>query len=403
MKKNKKILFVLVLFGFLYGIFEATCFITLKILAKYKDIQYVPINDQTLSKSQQKVLDQIIEKKTTYFKFDPDVGWSIKRNSFEGSRFVRSNSQGLRSNVEYSFKKPSGKLRILSFGDSFVHGDGVRNDSTWQSFLENYSNIEALNFGVSGWGLDQAYLRYLRDGVKYESDIVLICFMSENINRHEMVYWPYYVHYLNRAEVKQILPKPRFRIKDGDLVLVNPVLKNLDDVRNFRNNPREYLVQMGKNDHYYQMSYTKQFFDFLPSVRLRKILFSDILKIGDDIIKKDGFYNENSESYKITTKVIDSFVAEVRSNGSLPIVIVFPEAKDIEAMRVGKPKKYEPLLSFLEDRKYPYIDVMESITTNMSNFSLNQIIRGHYSPITNKLVADEVLQYILKLISFNKR
>lgn len=403
MERNKKILFVVVLFGVLYGIFEASCLVTLKILDKYKDIQYAPINDRTLSKSQQEVLDRIIEKKTTYFKFDPDVGWNIKENSFEGSRFVRSNSQGLRSDVEYSFQKPFGKLRILSFGDSFVHGDGVKNDSTWQSFLEDYPNIEALNFGVSGWGLDQAYLRYLRDGVKYEADIVLICFMAENIRRHEMVYWPYYVHYLSRAEVKQVLPKPRFRIKDEKLVLVDPVLKNLNDVRKFRNDPQDYLLQMGKNDYYYQISYTKHFFDFLPSVRLRKIFFSDIFKVGDDIINKDGLYNEKSESYEITTKIIDSFIAEVRSKGSLPIVIVFPMSEDIENLRAGKPKRYEPLLKFLKNSNYHYIDIMDPITKHMSGLHLNKIIQGHYSPRTNKLVADEILQYVLKLISSLKR
>ena len=51
--------------------------------------------------------------------------------------------------------------------------------------MESYdSNMEVINFGVGGFGLDQAYLRYLEDGIQYKSHIVMIGFMSENIYRN---------------------------------------------------------------------------------------------------------------------------------------------------------------------------------------------------------------------------
>ena len=58
--------------------------------------------------------------------------------------------------------------------------------------MESYgSHIEALNFGVGGFGLDQAYLRYLEDGIQYNSHIVLIGFMSENIYRNVIPIVPF--------------------------------------------------------------------------------------------------------------------------------------------------------------------------------------------------------------------
>ena len=39
-------------------------------------------------------------------------------------------------------------------------------------------------FGVPGYGLDQAFLRYLEEGRRFGFDVVLIGFMTENIFRH---------------------------------------------------------------------------------------------------------------------------------------------------------------------------------------------------------------------------
>jgi hypothetical protein len=72
-----------------------------------------------------------------------------------------SNSAGIRSNREYNLIAPPGVTRIVAFGDSFTHGDEVPNQETWEYLLEqSRDEVEVMNFGVQGYGADQAYLRY---------------------------------------------------------------------------------------------------------------------------------------------------------------------------------------------------------------------------------------------------
>ena len=56
-------------------------------------------------------------------------------------------------------------LRLAVFGDSFTHCDEITYQNCWTSRLESlWPNTEVLNFGVPGFGPDQAWLRYQRDG-----------------------------------------------------------------------------------------------------------------------------------------------------------------------------------------------------------------------------------------------
>jgi len=400
-QKTKNITFSLLIVLILYLFLELSCFQTLAILKKKRNIEYSPLNVKTHLPEQIEILDKMIEDKTNYTRFDPDLGWTLKEHGSFGPHYT-TNSYGLRSKREYNFTKTPGALRIMAFGDSFVHGDGVSNNSTFPFFLESVGNVEALNFGTSGYGLDQAYLKYQKYGKKFETDIVLICFMSENIYRHRMVYWPFYVNYQKRTPVKQVLPKPRFKMEHDELVLIPQPFKTLDDVRDFRDHPEQYLPQLGRNDFFYQAGYTEGPLDFSPAMRLSKVFSHNILKVGDDIIK-NGQYNTSSESFQMTTKLIDNFVSEVQKTGALPIVIVFPMDVDFFNLRDHNPKRYEPLLTYLKEKQYLYIDMMDPLERLLQQIPLDQIIQGHYSPTSNKVVADSILAYILKLMALSKK
>ena len=79
-------------------------------------------------------------------------------------------------------------------------------------FLGDYSRLQP-------GGPGQALLRYRRDGVKFHPHVVLIGFMSENINRVVNTFRPFY---FPRSGVP--FSKPRFALRGGDLVLIpNPL------------------------------------------------------------------------------------------------------------------------------------------------------------------------------------
>lgn len=91
----------------------------------------------------------------------------------------RNNSQGFRSDEEYTVPKPSGTLRILSLGDSFAAGYRVGQEETYSYVLQQllrgdgrFGRVEVL---IAVLEEPTMQLEYLRDlGLSYQPDIVLL-------------------------------------------------------------------------------------------------------------------------------------------------------------------------------------------------------------------------------------
>lgn len=118
--------------------------------------------------------------------FDEELGWRNIPNwvASTAGKKLSINSKGLRDR-EYPYAKPPGVKRILVLGDSYTWGYGVEDDAIFTEVLERRlakdgANWEVLNSGVSGWGTDQEYLWFKREGVKYQPDLVIVAFFILN-------------------------------------------------------------------------------------------------------------------------------------------------------------------------------------------------------------------------------
>ena len=125
---------------------------------------------------------------------DPIRGFSLLPNASgtwrrEGEGFVRINSDGLRD-IEHNIKKKENTLRIAILGDSFAEARSIDiTDTFWFKLKKNLNNcnnfhnnktIEIINFGVSEYGTTQQYLTLKNNVWKYNPDLVLLAFYSEN-------------------------------------------------------------------------------------------------------------------------------------------------------------------------------------------------------------------------------
>jgi lysophospholipase L1-like esterase len=97
--------------------------------------------------------------------------------------------------------------RILVLGDSFTWGYGVEESERFSQVLEKSLNVEVINAGVSGYSTDQELLWYRSEGIKYDSDLVILELAGNDVgdNDHNLVSTVYY--------------KPRFVLEDGQLIL----------------------------------------------------------------------------------------------------------------------------------------------------------------------------------------
>ncbi len=146
--------------------------------------------------------------------YDPLLGWINKRNiyiqdMYGPNMYLSTNSQRFRNNYDFDINIPDGKRRWICSGDSFTLGYGVDNDHTWCSLLSSIvPDTETVNMGQGGYGLDQAYLWYMRDGVQLQHDVVIFAFISEDIYRMAV----------NRLEN---YPKPRLYVQNGQIIKQN--------------------------------------------------------------------------------------------------------------------------------------------------------------------------------------
>ncbi|MDA0739224.1 MAG: SGNH/GDSL hydrolase family protein [Nitrospirae bacterium] len=118
--------------------------------------------------------------------FDPLLGWGPlphvsglhRRDGF--GVYVEQNQFGLRGSKDMQKEKSSPQYRTLILGDSYVWGYGVDQDMVFTEPGVHGSDKELINFGVSGYGTDQALLLYQRDGISFDVDEVVLAFTPYN-------------------------------------------------------------------------------------------------------------------------------------------------------------------------------------------------------------------------------
>src|SRR5215211_2282607 len=147
-----------------------------------------------------------------FWKYDSLLGWAHKPGQegiFETPEFrtiVRINDNGLRDRP-HSYERQNEIERILVLGDSFAWGYGVEESERFSQLLEKAADVEVINAGVSGYSTDQELLWYRNEGIKYETDLVILVLTGNDVgdNEQELVSTIYY--------------KPRFVLEGSQLVL----------------------------------------------------------------------------------------------------------------------------------------------------------------------------------------
>ncbi len=172
----KKGLLWFILVFIVYSIAEGFSLFSLFLLKEEYHITYSPTLTTSLSVINKRILTNLITNNTyySYIIYDPILGWTIKRNGVADDMY-QANSQGIRADKEYQLIPCENVVRISCFGNSFTHSSEVKNEDTWEEQI-NAANkdLEVINFGVGGYGLDQAMLRYQKDGILYNSHIVFM-------------------------------------------------------------------------------------------------------------------------------------------------------------------------------------------------------------------------------------
>ena len=147
-------------------------------------------------------------------RYDTLLGWvglpNLARtdNYGPGTRLT-TNADGMRIHRPVTAALAPGEKRIICSGDSFTFGSGVSDDETFCAYLEQeLPGVRTLNMSQRGYGIDQAYLWYKRDAVRYPHQVHVFAFIWADFERMAVTTFTGY-------------PKSILRLKNGTLAVEN--------------------------------------------------------------------------------------------------------------------------------------------------------------------------------------
>jgi len=258
-----------------------------------------------------RLLDEYERSPASYLVYDAELGWAIRPGSLSANGLYRANASGLRSDREYSPEPGEGVLRIALFGDSFVHGDGVALEAGMAPLVEaalgqRGVRAEVMNFGVPGYGIDQAYMRYLQQGRRFRPTLVVLGLQLENVARDANV-----VRALYHPGTRIPFTKPRFVLDGGGIRPVNrPALE-----------PRRALAALSdfgaSSLRRYEFFYRPE--DFAERWYRRSRLLAaatDVLATGGELAIGPDPFRLDGEPVRVSLAILDAFRRDAAESGS---------------------------------------------------------------------------------------
>lgn len=290
-------------------------------------------------------------------KYDELLGWTNTPNGTSEGIFgpktrVTINSQSFRAESDYYREVPPGKLRIICSGDSFAFGSEVTDQDTWCHQLTRVDQrLETINMGVGGYGVDQSYLRYQRDGEPFKHDVHLFTFITEDFRRMRNGWFGFY-------------GKPKLRLNNGTLKVENvPVYRQSYPVR--------LMVNLSKET------------ERLRSVELGKAI---LRRMWDPAPQQKEMTDDEVRSMAV--RVFEELQRLNRERQSVLVLVYLPIATDYYKRDSNVWRRY--IKNAALERRIPFLDVVEKFRSLEAEQVEELYVRpwsGHFSPRGNKYLA----------------
>ncbi len=302
-----------------------------------------------------------------FWKYDPLLGWAHQPGQegvFETPQFstnVRINKNGLRDR-EHSYERQDDNKRILVLGDSFAWGYGVEEPERFSQQLEKSIGAEVINAGVSGYSTDQELLWYRNEGIKYETDLVIVEMAGNDIGDND------------RQLVSTIYYKPRFVIEAGQLVPVGyPVPKTSLQGKFI------YTVSQRSALAYFLI---QRYFDLLAGYEKVKVNSAQTTSAGTVVSAK-------SEPFKLTIALLDE-IRNIAESRKAKFMIVTTD----RWWNSSSSETYKDFIHSLETEGFLVLDV-----ESMPGFDPEVMLipdDGHWSSEGHEFVASQIKAFIEK-------
>jgi hypothetical protein len=329
------------------------------------------------------VVRQYRQSSLTLFAYDPKLGWKPRPGA--RNELYAYDAAGIRARTpdDPQIQERPGALRVAVFGDSFAHGSEVTFDESWGAQVERTLDrpdrpVDVLNFGVPGYGMDQALLRWEEEGVPLRPDVVVFGLQLENAGRNLNLLRVLY----DGADLP--FAKPRFVESAAGLELVNVPVPPPEQVPGILQTLDEWPLV--RHERYYEADWHAE----RVWRRSRLLGMVEAAVAGAERAQPTGQLPD--EPRRLALKIIERFARSVEATGARFVVVHFPRRVDLEQARAAGGQL--PNLDFLEAvaRIAPVVRVDATLLERAGGGDMGPLFRpgGHYSPEGYGLLAASV-------------
>lgn len=318
---------------------------------------------------------------------DDTVGWP-SRNEFgkDGQR----DHMGARMSPQ--FPDPDTHRSCVSlYGNSFAWAAEVDHEHAWANILSGLINCRTANFGVGGYGTDQAYVRFLHNN-NDTSKVVILTHLSENILRNVNQY----TQFLYPGTYFGF--KPRFILSDNNDLQLIP-LPNFSEAQypDIVEHPEKYL----KHDYFLPHGPSGTLvlhFPYTWAIMKSLSNFHVYPKLMGKSWYSDFYLPDHpSEALEITTEIMKSFTKEISKQGKSPVIILFAGHFDLSLYQKKNVWSYQGLMDNLNKEGIEFLNAGDGIIKYLNTRDPIEIFvqrHGHYNNEGNKILAQIVYEYL---------
>ena len=296
---------------------------------------------------------------------------------------------------------------ISLYGDYFTLSSEVAPEAAWGNVLTERLGCRVDNYGVPGYGTDQAYVYFRRQHQQAvdQAPVIILSHLSENIVRN--ITQDYSLLY--QAELAL---KPRF-VSDGDghLRLVKMPHVAAQDYEAYVSDMAQFLQADYLLPWQSALSKRRMFFPHIlsvPSIFTYKRLYASLLLYAFDVPPWFAeLYDPTHPSHalQVTRDILINFAREAQRYGKHPLIFILPTARDLLYFRSTGQWIYANLLTMLQRQDAArVINLGPQLLAKVKDgnlcayFCTTRTTRsGHYTVQGNRVLAEVVQEVVEKL------
>ncbi len=385
----KRAVFWLIIFVPLLAVAETGSFITLKMLTNiiaFKHRIYIP--------------PEVTEAEFEFYleDRDPILGWPGEKRV--AAEFTATGARPSPANERYS----EAPICLSLYGDSYTFSSEVGADDAWGNLLAERLKCRVENYGVPGYGTDQAVLRFINSG-----DVAPVAILGiypidlvRNLNQ-----W----HLLTSGPHAPLGFKPVFTERDGQPELVELPKLDFAEYQQLTRDPSLYLHA----EHYLPQARGPVVMEFPYTVAILRLTWKvvdsfSVAQIMDNPTDPrqwnwDPWYEQNGSpdgrAISLNALAVRQFHTECEQRQMRCVVLIIPDPASLDRYTVDGAMSLEWIYEPFQDTIEVW-DATAYMASNASNGTcayigvLNDCV-GHYNAAGYALLADYVHQRLATL------